>query len=111
MITIMIIIREKEIIALKETSSIFENETARILRQSRFKNQQKYLFNFKVFLDTLLMLFLFFYRHYNHYYYYYQLLLLLLILLLLSFLSSFLLHSLDFFTFFVVILSRISHYF
>ena len=36
MITIMIIIREKEIIALKETSSIFENETARILRQSRF---------------------------------------------------------------------------
>ena len=34
MITIMIIIREKEIIALKETSSIFENETARILRQS-----------------------------------------------------------------------------
>ena len=34
MITIMIIIGEKEIIALKETSSIFENETARILRQS-----------------------------------------------------------------------------
>ena len=37
MITIMIVRREKEIIALKETSSIFENETARILRQSRFK--------------------------------------------------------------------------
>ena len=34
MITIMIVRREKEIIALKETSSIFENETARILRQS-----------------------------------------------------------------------------
>ena len=44
MITIMIIIGEKEIIALKETSSIFENETARNLRQSRFKNQQKYFF-------------------------------------------------------------------
>ena len=72
MITIMIIIGEKEIIALKETSSIFENETARILRQSRFKNQLEVIFfNFKVFLDTLLMLFLFFYRHYNHYYYYY----------------------------------------
>ena len=40
MITIMIIIGEKEITVLKETSSIFENETARILRQSRFKNQQ-----------------------------------------------------------------------
>ena len=64
MITIMIIIGEKEIIALKETSSIFENETARILRQSRFKNQlEVFFFNFKVFLDTLLMLFLFFYRH------------------------------------------------
>ena len=71
MITIMIIIGEKEIIALKETSSIFENETARNLRQSRFKNQQKYFFNFRDFLDTLLMPFLFFYRHYNHYYYYY----------------------------------------
>ena len=71
MITIMTIIGEKEIIALKETSSIFENETARNLRQSRFKNQQKYFFNFKDFLDTLLMPFLFFYRHYNHYYYYY----------------------------------------
>ena len=46
MITIMIVRREKEIIALKEISSIFENETARILRQSRFKNQQKNLFNF-----------------------------------------------------------------
>ena len=44
MITIMIIIGEKEIIALKETSSIFENETARILRQSRFKNQQEVSF-------------------------------------------------------------------
>ena len=71
MITIMIIIGEKEIIALKETSSIFENETARNLRQSRFKNQQKFFFNFRDFLDTLLMPFLFFYRHYNHYYYYY----------------------------------------
>ena len=71
MITIMTIIGEKEIIALKETSSIFENETARNLRQSRFKNQQKYFFNFRDFLDTLLMPFLFFYRHYNHYYYYY----------------------------------------
>ena len=43
MITIMIIIGEKEIIALKEISVIFENETARI-----FKNQQKvfrYTFN------------------------------------------------------------------
>ena len=49
MITIMIIIGEKEIIALKETSSIFENETARNLRQSRFKNQQKYFFNLKTF--------------------------------------------------------------
>ena len=44
MITIMIIIGEKEIIALKETSSIFENETARILRQSRFKNQLEVFF-------------------------------------------------------------------
>ena len=49
MITIMIVRREKEIIALKETSSIFENETARNLRQSRFKNQQKYFFNLKTF--------------------------------------------------------------
>ena len=44
MITIMTIIGEKEIIALKETSSIFENETARSLRQSRFKNQQEVSF-------------------------------------------------------------------
>ena len=44
MITIMIVRREKEIIALKETSSIFENETARILRQSRFKNQLEVFF-------------------------------------------------------------------
>ena len=44
MITIMIVIREKEIIALKETSPIFENETARTLRQSRFQNQQKVSF-------------------------------------------------------------------
>ena len=33
MITIMTIIREKEIIATKETSLIFENGTARTLRQ------------------------------------------------------------------------------
>ena len=49
MITIMIVRREKELIALKETSSIFENESARNLRQSRFKNQQKYFFNLKTF--------------------------------------------------------------
>ena len=47
----MIIIKEKEIIATKETRLIFENETVRILRQSRFKNQVRRIFLFfKVFL-------------------------------------------------------------
>ena len=44
MIRIMIIIKEKEIIATIETWLIFENETARILRQSRFKNQVRSIF-------------------------------------------------------------------
>ena len=51
MITIMTIIREKEIIATKETSLIFGNETAWTSRQSRFKNQARSIsFIFKVFL-------------------------------------------------------------
>ena len=44
MIAMMIIIREKEIIATKETWLIFENETARTLQQSRFKNQARSIF-------------------------------------------------------------------
>ena len=41
MITAMTVIKEKEIIATKETWLIFENETARTLRQLRFKNQAR----------------------------------------------------------------------
>ena len=42
MITIMVIIREKEIIATKKTS-IIENETAMTLKQSCFKNPARKL--------------------------------------------------------------------
>ena len=44
MITIMIIIGEKEITALKETSSIFENETARIFKAVTFQKSAEVYF-------------------------------------------------------------------
>ena len=43
MITIIVIIREKEIIATKKTWSIIENETAMTLKQSCFKNPARKL--------------------------------------------------------------------
>ena len=51
MITKMIIIREKEIIATKKSWLIIENETARNFQQLRFKNPARTIFFiFKVFL-------------------------------------------------------------